>query len=909
MTASIDQFRAALPNCLSAELREAAALAFQHAPYLRGLMRRAPEWLSQIGRSGLDAFIAESIEAARSAKDDIAVELRRARARNALGVALGDLGGMLDLTAVTCALSDFAEAALDRAIRAAFEERVSEAKSDGFAAIALGKLGSRELNYSSDIDLIFLYDGDRMLRRPDDEPESAAVRIARRVSELLQRPGSEGHVARVDLRLRPDAEVNPVAIPFRRAEIYYQSEALTWERAAFIRARAVAGDIAAGEAFLNSLQPFVWRRSLDYTAIRDIEDMSLSIREHYEGERPFGPGYDLKRGRGGIREIEFFAQTHQLIFGGRNPQLREPGTRAALDALARTGHVNAKTVGFLSAAYTDFRNAEHRLQMREDAQTHEIPAAADAREAFAALAGAKSYRALESDFRRKVGKVAAIYDELTADNPLPPVPRGEELAAYLKEAGAEPVPDYVRMIENWRTRPHRALRSDTAQREFENALPTIIAAFSVQSSGARALRRFDDFLARLPSGIRLFALIEANPKIAETFARVLGLAPLLARKLARRAELLDALIDPLPAGDRNAELAALARTTRDYEAMLDAVRRWAGEQRFRIGVAIMEDRIDPLVAAREYAEVADAALRLLASEAQKKFADDHGRVPGGALLVLAFGRYGGAALTESSDLDLVFLFSGDHDAVSDGEKTLPATTYFNRLAQRLVGALTVQTAAGPLYEVDTRLRPSGTQGLLAVSTATFDRYQREEAWTWEHMALTRARLVVGDAYQDEIEATIYAALRKNRDADRLLSEVKEMRAEMMAAHPEQGPMDVKRGRGGLIDLEFIVHHRQLASHRGFNPDLREAIKALIEAGDLDSSLLDAHDLMTRYLVISRLMGEALDTTADAPARARAAQCCDVESWTELKKRVGRARKHIGAAWKREFEGQEHGEEA
>jgi|TARA_R100000501_G_scaffold17834_1_gene34246 glutamate-ammonia-ligase adenylyltransferase len=886
--------------CSEAALADAIALAERHAPFLRALMKRHPHWGREIADAGLAAFIAAPVEA-----ETVAVELRQRRQRVALGTALADLSGAFDLVQVTRALSDFADVAIDSAVRQAFVERVGEPSPRGFTAIALGKLGSRELNYSSDVDLIFIYDGDRIARREGDDPDTAAVRIAWRTSELLQQPTKDGYVARVDLRLRPDAEVNPVAIPLRRAELYYQSGALTWERAAFIRARAVAGDMEMGETFLRVIDPFVWRRSLDYTAIRDIEDMSLRIRDHYEDRQTLGPGFDLKRGRGGIREIEFFAQVQQLIFGGRDENLRIPDTPGALAALADAGQIDRALAADLSASYELLRNAEHRLQMREDAQTHSIPTRKEDRNAFAALCGEASYARLEAKLKPRLDRVSAAYDELTARAERPPVPRGKALAEYVAKAGVGSRQSMVRLIDKWRDRAYPALRSDAAQRELEQALPLLIDAFAALPSVSNALNRFDDFLGRVPSALRFFALIAANPRLAGLLSRVMGHAPLLAGKLARRPDLFDAMIGGASAdlATRDAlceRAAAVVGAAPDFERSLDAARHWAGEQRFTIGVSLLEGRATPAEAARAYADTADAAIAALTNAVVDDFAEAHGRVADGDPIVLAFGRYGGRALTERSDLDLVFLFSGAHETRSDGPQALGATGWFNRMFQRLVSALTVPTAAGPLYEIDTRLRPSGAQGLLAVSLDTFAAYQVETAWTWEHMALTRARLVVGHQHEDAVRIAIRAALDLEREPDVLRRDVSQMRADMMAAHPETGPLDVKRGRGGLIDLEFIIHYRQLLTGVALSPELGVALDALIADGQVDAALLDAHRTLSAFLVMSRLVGDAIEGPGAAATRALVAARCDARDWTSLKADIASARRAVAAEWKRQF---------
>ena len=829
--------------------------AWRYSPYLRGLMRQRPELVATFLGQGPDAALARGFASLSAEEAPPGRRMRHAKADVALAVALADLSGLWPLEKVTGALSMLADRTLDLAVRTAIHERTPDAEPGGFAVLALGKLGSGELNYSSDVDLIFLHDRQRLPRRERDEPDEAALRIARRVVELMQARDAGGYVFRVDLRLRPSPEVTPITLPVGAAESYYQSEALPWERAAFIRARACAGDIALGEAFLAGIRPFVWRRSLDYSAIRDIKSISLRIRDHYdEGQKP-GPGFDLKRGRGGIREIEFFAQIHQMIFGGREPALRVPATIPALHALAEAGRIGQRDADELAEAYRFLRTLEHRIQMQADEQTHMVPRPAGARTALAQVCGLDGWRSLERRLVRATRAVAQRYDTLVEDAGGEQLPR--EAAALARQLKRRKLPDpegAAQLVAKWRAGGYRALRSTEAQQSLENLLPRLIETFAALPDPMAALVRLDGFLAQLPTGVQFLSLLDANPRLVGLLGRLLGVTPVLADALSRTPDLFDVLLDPV-AFEPLPDLATLTDELHTFvgsghlEEQLDRVRRWTAERRFQIGAQLIEGLADPLDAATSYAALADAGLAVLTPAVAAAFAATHGRVPGGELLVLGLGRYGGRALTARSDLDLVYLFTGSHETQSDGAKPLPATTYFNRLAQRVTAALSVPTAAGALYEVDTRLRPSGTQGLLAVTVDSFARYQREEAWTWEHMALMRARAVYGEvAARRQVEAVIADVLAAPRDVAKLREDVLAMREEMESHKPGAGLWDVKLGRGGLVDLEFIVHYRQLRDRVALTPDLRVACT---ELGD--APLLAAHDLLTRLLVMLRLV--------------------------------------------------------
>lgn len=882
----------------------ACVRARANAPFLAMVMDREPALAAQMASGVLPALAQAYLG---DADMPVGQRLRIERRRLALIVAVGDLAGALDLTAVTGALTRFADYALDAAITAAIHERTPGADPAGFAAIALGKQGSFELNYSSDIDPILLFDPASLACRAREVPEEAAVRIARRVVELLQARDGYGYVLRVDLRLRPSAEITPIALPVDAAIWHYESQALAWERAAFIRARAAAGDKALGARFLGAIQPFVWRRGLDFGAIAEIRDISRRIRGHHAQGQILGPGFDLKRGRGGIREVEFFAQIHQLIHAGRAPELRVPGTRDALAALAQHGIIDADEAATMASAYTLLRTLEHRIQMVDDRQTHSVPAAA-VLDRVAALHGVTDGGALLALMAEPTRQVAAIYDSIEPDhgNALSrdPVRLAEELAA----AGFLPdhVATAIAAIETWRAGSYPALRSVAARGALEAVLPGLVSAFGEAPDPAAALIRLDRMLARLPSAINLFRLLEARPTLARLLAVILCHAPALAGALGRRPELLDGLIDAT-ALDRPGSLDALSAAMRPhaagadgeaaYQDVLDHVRRVVGEVRFALGVQLVARARDALDVARDYAQVAEAAIGVLAQATIADFARRHGRVPGSELVVLALGRLGGGALTHASDLDLIYLFTGDYAAESDGEKPLGAVLYYNRLAQRLTAALSVPTASGPLYEIDTRLRPSGAQGPLVVSTTGFARYQRESAWTWEHMALTRARAVFGSAAaRAAVSSDIAAVLNGARTPRDIVADAVAMRAGITTNKPPAGPLDVKLLPGGLVDLEFAVHVTQLVHRTGFHTDLAQAIAALVGAGLIPQAMADAYDVLMGSLPMLRLV--APDSQPPAPAtRALLVAGSGLSDWDAVVARLASARQDVLGCWR------------
>jgi glutamate-ammonia-ligase adenylyltransferase len=889
----------------AADIAGAVRRAEAHAPFLRRLMGRHPDIVALIEAGEASSAIAAAIADGPPDEDAAAVaqRLRRERQRLALAVALGDLSGQLSLEAVVRALSAFADRALDAAIGAAIRERTPDVEPLGFAALALGKHGSSELNYSSDIDPIFLFDPATLPHRSREDPAEAAVRISRRIVELLQNRDAGGYVLRVDLRLRPSPEATPLALPVEAAISYYESSALPWERAAFIRARAAAGDIALGEGFLATLRPFVWRRSLDYGAIREIRGISRRIRDHHAQGQRLGPGYDIKRGRGGIREVEFFAQIHQLIHGGRDPALRVPATLDALHALAAAGRIDADEAETLAAAYRLHRTIEHRLQMVEDEQTHRLPRDPAALDNVARLHGLEDGRALVGLLAPFVEAVGRIYDALDGDQPAGLSRDPALLEAALAQAGfADPAAARTR-IESWRSGTLRSLRTPAAREALEAVLPRLIASIGEAQDPNTALLRFDGIVAQLPSAINLFRLLEAQPLLGRIIADVLVQAPTLAEALARRAELIDGLIDASafdPAPDVAALVAEFARgeSGDDYQMLLDRVRVRVGERRFALGVQVIEAASDPIDVGAGYARVAEAALETLARAAVAEFETAHGRIPGGELVILALGRLGGGVLTHASDLDLVYLFTGHFLAESDGRRPLGATHYFNRLAARVSAALSVPTASGPLYEVDTRLRPSGAQGLLAASVESFAEYQRSSAWTWEHMALARARPVFGSAEaRASVAAIIDETLRRPRDDDALVADAVKMRGDIARHKPPAGPFDVKLVDGGLVDAEFTVHILQLRHGIGLDPRLDGAIGLLIAAGKLSPAMAEAHRLLTRMLVTLRLVAPQGSEPA-AVSQPLVARACGLESWSALEAAYADARATVAAEWRR-----------
>jgi glutamate-ammonia-ligase adenylyltransferase len=877
---------------------DALRRARDHSPFLREAIQARGDIVEIFAEFGA---VAAAELALRASGANIEARLRRKRSGLALAVALGDLAGDLSLEEVTRLLSSFADEAIDEAVAAAIAERVPNAEPQGFAVIAMGKLGSCELNYSSDVDLLLLFDPETFPKRSRDDPGEAAVRIGRRLIELLQKRTEDGYVQRVDLRLRPSPEVTPIALPVNAAISHYESSALPWERAAFIRARAAAGDIALGQRFLDAIQPFVWRRSLDFGVVEDVRQISARIRDHYSEVAKIAPGFDLKRGRGGIREVEFFVQIQQMIHGGRDRSVRAPATLDAIEALRAAGHLEEGVADELAETYRLLRTVEHRVQMVEDAQTHLLPTDPQALDNVAQLHGLEDGRSLLGQLRPHVDRAGELFDGLTPDTGTRLSNDAEMLKQELKAMGFAEPNSAARHIADWRSAKARSLRSPPAMQAFEAMLPALLPAIAVGADPDRALNRLGDIVARLSSGVNFFRLLEARPNLAGLLAKILAHAPALADQLSRRPELFEGLFDASsfempPPAEEFTQLLAGAMRGQPYDVALDRARRVVNERRFALGVQLIDLRRDPLEVAHGYARVAEGTLAALGHAAVHEFEQMHGRFQEGELVLLGLGRLGGCSLTHASDLDIIYLHTAPPHTRSNGPKPLGPNDYFNRLASRVTAAMSVPTAAGPLYDVDVRLRPQGAKGMLVVSLAAFEQYQREEAWTWEHMAMCRARPVFGSgAVRERVSAIIRDILCLSRDPAKVTADAIKMRSEMERHKPPRSALDVKLGRGGLVDLEFAVHVLQLTRHVGLSPRLEVALEQLVVEGSVLENVLDAQKLLTRMLVMLRLVAPG-DVKPTAETWQLVAEACGAQSWDALLAQHGAARQSIAALW-------------
>ena len=944
--ARVAEIAAALPATLrgGAAGDLLAALA-DHSPFLWSLAARDPQRLARLLQEAPEAADARLVAAQRGAGrtgegqapdlDAVGRALRRNRAEHALLLALADIGGVWRLARITAALSDFADASVGAAVDAMLLQAAAAGRfrpadpaepqaGSGLVVLGLGKLGGRELNYSSDIDLIVFFDPEAAPLKQGLEPTPFFTRLAQGVSKLLQERTGDGYVHRVDYRLRPDPGSTPTAMSLSSAYVYYETTGQNWERAAFIKARAIAGDIPAGERFLAELTPFVWRKYFDFAAIADVHAMKRQIHAVRGHEALAVAGHDIKLGRGGIREIEFFVQTQQLVFGGRRAALRARATVPMLAALHADGWISAEARDELGAAYVFLRTVEHRLQMVRDEQTQRLPTDRNELEAFARFAGFADLPAFEAALLAHARRVQAHYALLFEAGPDLSSELGDLVfsgseddpatLATLRGLGFRDPERVADTVRGWHFGRRAAVRSARAREVLTELVPALLKALSGTPDPDAALANLDRAFGRMPAAVELLTILREHERLRLLFADLLGSAPRLADTVAFSPHVLDAVIDPDfvdPSVDPQglaAHYRALLGKPDSYETFLDRSRDAARQLRFLTGARLLSGILTPRAAGEAFSAIADAAVATALEAVSKTFFADHGAVPGGRMVVLGYGRLGSRQLTAESDLDLVVLYDFDpEDRTSAGPKPLDAAVAYNRLTQRLVAALTAPTRRGHLYEVDLRLRPGGGQGAAASQFRSFRAYQREEAELWEHMALTRARVIAGDAsLAQEVQAVIREALTLAREADAVNRDVRAMRATVEREKGDHGPLDLKLSPGGLLDLDFLAQALVLG-HAQAHPELigrdapgvfaHAAGSGLIE-GEEAERLDAAYRLLDDVHQWQRLMVEGDPTQASAVALARLARAANLPDARALTAQLDEERAAVRAIFDR-----------
>ncbi len=911
------------------------------SPYLWDLVRDSPErfvaLLEAEPERRFGDMLADAKRAIAATRDEAEVMrlLRRMKAEAALLIALADIGGVWPVTQVVDRQTTLADAAVGAAVdyllvdaqrrgKLKVFEPGRPAQGSGYIVLAMGKMGAGELNYSSDVDLIVFYDPAAFVAAT--EPAAFYVRLTRMLVKLLQERTPDGYVFRTDLRLRPDPASTQIAISTTAALDYYESRGQNWERAALIKARPCAGDIAAGEAFLAGLAPFIWRKYLDFAAVADVHAMKRQIHAYRGHDEIAVEGHNIKLGRGGIREIEFFVQTQQLIAGGRYPELRVKETLQTLEALAAGGWIDNEVRDDLAAAYRFLRVVENRLQMVADEQTHTLPADRDGLERFARFAGFPDRDAFAHALLGHLHNVQRHYATLFENAPV--IEAGRRTLLFPSEADDRKTLDRLTelgfrrpletsaLVRRWGAGSYGTLKGVFARGQLAEIVPMLLQHFARSANPDAAVVAFDRFLAGLHGGGRLFSLLRQNPDLTALIALVLGAAPRLADSLAQFPEVMDAVIDPSFFGalPEETELAAaLERSLRQagsYEDFLDRIRIFAQEQMFLIGTRILSGTVSAEQAGEAFARLADALIRSLHSAIEEHFAHLHGRIAGQQTAILALGKLGGREMTASSDLDLIVVYDFDPERPeSAGPRRLYGAQYFSRLTQRLISALTAQTNHGLLYKVDMRLRPSGRSGPVATQIDGFAAYQENEAWTWEHLALTRARVVsASPQFATRVEEVIRSVLCRARDAEMVAGDVVEMRNAIAAEKGDSDPWNLKYVAGGLIDIEFIAQYLQLI-HAAQTPDILDTSTTQVLDKAWRLGLLKAEDAevlrraVRLYHDLTQILRLCLPGEFDPKAAAPGligllARAADVPDFATLDAFLGETQSKVRASFNR-----------
>ena len=871
--------RAALADALaSPEGQVFFSFLCGNSPYLSRLLLRDLEFTEALvsdAPQALPARIRSELEAADPGmpRDSLMTTLRRQRSRVAVVAAAYDCFGIAGVMDCAKLLSDMADHAARLATTHLLADRVARgelaggdpeaADPDGlgYFVLAMGKHGSGELNYSSDIDLIVLYDPDVARYTGPKSLKDCFVRVTRDLARILQARTGDGYVFRTDLRLRPDASSTPPAVTVDFAADYYERLGRTWERAAMIKARPVAGDLAAGEAFLKRLSPFVWEEGLDFTSVEEIRSMSQQIHDFHGHGTVKAPGHDVKLGRGGIREIEFFVHMHQLAYGGRNRRLRAPGILPMLQVLEEENHVLPREAADLGEAYLLLRRVEHRLQMINDDQTQKLPEGQDGMEHVAAFMGLGSASELAERVETAATGAHAIYrtrfnvpeteQDVTAavlDGP----EGSEEAAAKLREAGFRRAAAAAETFRGWAAGAHASTGSERAREIVREILHEIVDALGKTPDPDRALARMNRFLQALPEDVAFFSMLRAHTWLLNLIAVVMGSAPRIADALGAHPSLLQAVLDPeffLTMPDQAALAEELAERLDELEDPAERIARatsWASDRRFQAGVQMLQNLVTVDEASEALTDIADVTTTTLFADVLAALEKEHGTVPGAGCAVLGLGKLGAREMTFESDLDLIFFADVPDEAqMSSGPRPVEAKRYYARAAQQLIAALQSRSApSGKLYEVDMRLRPSGKSGPLVTTLEAFRTYHGGAADTWEEMSLTRARIVCGSPRAREaVAAQIQEILTRRRDPEALRQDVAEMRERVAAEYPSGESFEVKHVRGGLVDLEFVAQYLQLSNAHEHPAVLAggtaKCFEALEEAGVLAREATDA----------------------------------------------------------------------
>ena len=875
---------------------------FAGSSFLTRIIRTRPEILIELAQDGPDVFCEKILthiyeQDLSCDQDGLMRYLRLCRQSISLATAMADIAGIWSLDEVTGTLTDFADASVRVSLDWLLKNRSVQYGLDApptadqcqCVILGMGKYGARELNYSSDIDIVVFYEPEGIKSLDGYKLNEFWVELTKNLSTILQSTTDAGFVFRVDLRLRPDPGSTPVAVSIPAAEIYYESFGQNWERAAFIKARQIAGDKRTGDKLLAILSPFIWRKNLDFAAIEDVHAMKRQIHAVRGHGQIAVAGHNIKLGRGGIREIEFFVQTQQLIAGGRDKSLRGSQTCPMLTRLAERGWIKTETVDELTAAYHFLRGIEHRLQMQQDEQTHTLPKTEEKLQRFSYFCGYETLDDFRSQLIEVLKTVQTHYAELFEQGEVLANEMGNlvfvgsendpETLETLSQMGFERVAQMSDEIRRWHSGRFAAVRTPRARELLTRIKPRLLKSLSQTPDPDFAFARFNDFMTGLPSGIQIFSLFQSNPDLLNLITDIVGTAPRLSAQLSRRPVTLDSLLDPnfnqplSDADDVLQDLQSYMSGITHFEDMLDATRRWHREKIFRIGSHILSGKLTGLAAGEDITKIADASARVLYDFVMKDLLGEVSLPEGAEMVVLGLGKLGSREMTVSSDLDLIIVCAAE-DYAQDVTYTARSSmeVFFSRAARRFISAMTAPTSEGHLFDIDMRLRPTGNAGPLVTKIKSFEDYQFSNAWLWEHMALTRGRVLAGG---ENLSNQIYALQKKvfqmPRDSDVSRHNIVDMKKRLEAHHIKKGDFkwDIKQAPGGLVDIEFIaqglclMHGVALANRIGTstqsNLDLLGAEHIL--SPDDTTRLTEALSFYSGLLQIFRL---CLETPADPP---------------------------------------------
>tara|TARA_B100000963_G_scaffold40781_1_gene30363 strand:- start:989 stop:3871 length:2883 start_codon:yes stop_codon:yes gene_type:complete len=746
-------------------------------------------------------------------------DIRKFRNRSHLAIAFSELLAFINIQQSWALLTQIAEFALQGVVTSLLKGRAVE--ECGWVIIGLGKLGAGELNYSSDIDLISLYDPHTDKTKDPSASEKQAKHfntMTRRLSQLLSQQTKDGFGWRVDFRLRPDPAGTPLCLTTDAAVSYYESIARTWERAAFIRARPVAGNLELGRYFLAQISSFIWRRNLDYTV---LDDLQIWLR--HLPPAPDYLGFDVKLGAFGIRHIELLTHLLQLLGGGRHPKFQQSQTFAALDALEDEGWLNADQVSSMKACYSNWRRLEHRLQYLRDTQTHNMPRNLEDMNRFAAFAGHQNAAALRDELQRLQAETKAacahpLMDKLLAAHQKIANSKDYKLASsadrkanfyWLAEIGFSRPEDMLDIIDGWMSGRIPATRSEKARHYLTQFLPAFLRRLGDAVDPDAAFACFTDLIRNLPAGAQIFALFVHYPQLADLVGSVLVKAPALTRQLGQKPGLFDLLLntefftpfatDPLSLRS----ITEYAREAGGPEQALNQLCLWASEERFRVDVHLLQGLCNVREASARLSEIADICIHEITKMARQDMRRRYGQLPEEQFAVIGLGRLGCQQLTSVSDLDLMFVYDSPSNTLSDGQQALEAGRYYNRLSQLIISWLSAQTTKGKLFDVDTRLRPDGKAGSLAIHIQRLSAYFAGEAWPWEYCAFLKARTInVDKTFVTTVQQTLLNIKTSPPVPKSLFEDIRLMR-QRLRTNPSAAQA-LKKRPGGFLDAEFLA---------------------------------------------------------------------------------------------------------